>query len=138
MTKEKLLDELANRTWVGLKPSPLHGIGVFALRDIPKGCRSMFSDDPEEWVMLTFDEVEALPEYSRTLVETHCLYDEDHYYVPAYGFKKPDMSFYLNHSSTPNIVSVNDGQYFEATQDIPAGEELLVNYYGIVHVEGYD
>lgn len=138
MTKEKLLNELTNRTWVGLRPSTLHGTGVFALCDIPKGCRSMFSEDPGEWIKLSFNEVEQLPEHSRSLIETYCLYDEDHYYVPADGFKKPDLIFYLNHSSTPNIVSIEDGRYFEATRDIAAGEELLVNYYGIADVEGYD
>jgi len=36
--KQQLLDELINTTYVMLKPSPIAGIGVFAIRDIPKGC----------------------------------------------------------------------------------------------------
>lgn len=138
MKKEYLLEDLASRTWVTLKPSPLHGIGVFAIYDIPKGCRSLFSREEGEWIKLSFDEVENLPLHSRSLVETYCLYDEHHYYVPRDGFKKMDLVFYLNHSSAPNIVSINDGEYFEATRDIMAGEELLVNYNGLVDVEGYD
>ena len=39
MTKEELLDELTLETYVAIKPSPVHGIGVFAIADIPKGCR---------------------------------------------------------------------------------------------------
>ena len=52
MTKEELLQELAGNTWVMIKPSHIEGIGVFALRDIPEGCRSMFSKAmaDEKWI----------------------------------------------------------------------------------------
>lgn len=136
--KEKLLEELAHHTFAILKPSPLHGIGVFAIRDIPKGCRDIFSNTVGEWIKLPIAEVEKLPEHSRRLVETYCLYDEEHYFVPDYGFKVMDLVNYLNHSSSPNIRSVNEGEYFEALTDIPAGTELLINYEAIVEVEGYD
>jgi SET domain-containing protein len=43
-----------------------------------------------------------------------------------------DLVIYLNHSDTPNVISVNDGEYFEAIRDIAAGEELLVDYGTIV------
>ncbi|MES1215406.1 MAG: SET domain-containing protein-lysine N-methyltransferase, partial [Bacteroidota bacterium] len=111
-----------------LKPSALHGIGVFAIRDIPKGCRTIFSKGVGEWIKVPIADVEKLPEHSRSLIETYCLYDDDHYYVPDYGFKVMDIVNYLNHSSTPNIISVNDGEEFEALTDIKAGAELLVNY----------
>ncbi|MBL7731870.1 MAG: SET domain-containing protein [Chitinophagaceae bacterium] len=121
-----------------LKPSAVHGIGVFAIRNIPKGCRTIFSAHKNDWVKLPITDVEKLPEHSRNLVETYCLYDEENYYVPEYGFKIMDMVNYLNHSSTPNVCSVNDGEYFEALTDIPAGAELLVNYGNIVETEEYD
>lgn len=136
MNIKELLADL-KETYIMLKPSPVHGIGVFAIRDIPKGCRTMFSKDNGEWVKVPIAEIEALPESSRDLVETYCLYDEEHYYVPDYGFKKMDLVNYLNHSARPNVRSVNDGEFFEAITDIPAGQELLVNYEAIVKVEGY-
>ncbi len=136
MNVQELLADL-RETYIMLKPSPVHGIGVFAIRDIPKGCRTMFSKDSGEWIKLPIAEVEKLPEASKDLVETYCLYDEEHYYVPDYGFKKMDLVNYLNHSAQPNVRSVNDGEFFEAITDIPAGQELLVNYEAIVKVEGY-
>ncbi|HEY4151468.1 MAG TPA: SET domain-containing protein [Chitinophagaceae bacterium] len=136
MNVQELLADL-RETYIMLKPSPVHGIGVFAIRDIPKGCRTMFSKDSGEWIKLPIAEVEKLPEASKDLVETYCLYDEEHYYVPDYGFKKMDLVNYLNHSAKPNVRSVNDGEFFEAITDIPAGQELLVNYEAIVKVEGY-
>lgn len=137
MTKEKLLTELQRDTYVMLKPSPVHGIGVFAIRDIPKGCRTIFSTGVGEWIKISIKEVEALPTHSRNLIETYCLYDEENYFVPDYGFKLMDLVLYLNHSDKPNIASVNDGEFFEALRDIKEGEELLVNYGSIVEVEGY-
>lgn len=138
MTKEELLKELSQQTYVALKPSAVHGIGVFAITDIPKGCPHLFSKNIDNWIKLPIADVEKLPQHSRSLIETYCLYDEEYYFVPDYGFKVMDLVNYLNHSSSPNVVSVNDGEYFEALVDIPAGTELLINYGDIVEVEGYD
>jgi len=134
MTKEELLQELAGNTWVMLKPSPIEGIGVFALRHIPKGCRDMFGkpDDAGDWITVSKNEIETLPAHAQFLVGNYCLYDEENYFVPAHGFKKIDISLFLNHSDQPNIISVNDGDYFETTRDIKEGEELVIDYGGIV------
>lgn len=137
MTKEQLLQELSSNTWVMLKPSPIEGIGVFALRDIPKGCRDMFGkpDDAADWITVSKNEIETLPAHAQFLVGNYCLYDEENYFVPAQGFKKIDLSLFLNHSDGPNIISVNDGDYFEAIRDIKAGDELVIDYGGIVDGE---
>jgi SET domain-containing protein len=137
MTKEELLQELSGNTWVMIKPSPIEGIGVFALRDIPRGCRDMFGkpDDPGEWMTILKNEVETLPAHVQFLVGNYCLYDDENYFVPAQGFKKMDLSLFLNHSDEPNIISVNDGDYFETTRDIKEGEELVIDYGEIVDGE---
>jgi len=132
MTKDALLAQLKDDTYVMLKPSGIHGIGVFAIRPIPKGCRTIFSKEQGDWIKLPIADVESLPAHSRELVETYCLFDEENYYVPEYGFKLMDLVNYLNHSSNPNIVSINDGEAFEALRDIDTGEELMLNYGHIV------
>jgi hypothetical protein len=73
--------------------------------------------------------------HSKDLIENHCLFDEDHYFIPDYGFKLVDLVIYLNHSETPNVISLNDGEEFEAIRDIASGEELLVDYGTIVESE---
>jgi SET domain-containing protein len=139
MTKNELLNELRYHTYAMLKPSPVHGIGVFAIQDIPKGCREIFSKGHGKWITLSFIEAEKLPAHSRELIETYCLFDKENYYVPDYGLKVMDMVTYLNHSAAPNITSINHGEFFEAIRDIPAGEELLINYEHIVDdIEKYD
>lgn len=135
MNKEALLKELAASTYVMIKPSPLHGIGVFAIRDIPKGTKNIFSKGVGDWIKVSKEEVDALPQHSKDLIENHCLFDEDHYFIPDYGFKLVDLVIYLNHSETPNVISLNEGEEFEAIRDIANGEELLVDYGTIVESE---
>lgn len=135
MNKTELIRELNESHYVMIKPSGVHGIGVFAVRPIPKGCRSMFSKDPGEWVKLSFAEVEALPEASRYMIETYCLYDDWNYFVPATGFKTMDIALYLNHSDQANVASINEGDEFEAIRDIEIGEELFLDYGTIVDWE---
>ncbi|MEZ5028268.1 MAG: SET domain-containing protein [Ferruginibacter sp.] len=120
-----------------IRPSPIEGIGVFAIQDIPKGCRSMFTkpNDEEKWINISKNEVAALPAHAKALIENYCLYDERDYFVPDYGFKKMDLVNFLNHSDTPNIISINEGEFFEAIRDIKKGEELLIDYGEIVDGE---
>lgn len=132
MNKKDLLYELAHATFATLRPSGVHGIGVFAIRDIPKGTKNIFSSDDAEWHKISRKEVDDLPAHAKELVENHCLYDDDHYFIPEYGFKLFDMAVFLNHSDTPNIRSVNDGAHFEAIRDIASGEELFLDYGTIV------
>jgi SET domain-containing protein len=133
MTKAELIAELAN-TYIMLKPSPVQGIGVFAIKDIPKSCRQMFSkpDVNDIWITLSKTEVGTLPPHAKFMVQNYCLFDDENYFVPDYGFKKIDLSLFLNHSNTPNIISINDGDYFESIRDIKAGEELFIDYGEIV------
>jgi SET domain-containing protein len=124
---EELLAELG-KVYLRLLPSPVHGIGVFAVRDIPKGCRDMFSKDNGEWIKVPVAEVEKLPDHTKELVYNYCTYDSDHYYIEKYGLKRFDISCFLNHSEEPNIKVINDGEFFEASRDIKAGEEIFINY----------
>jgi len=134
VTKEELLYELTGNTWVMIRPSPIEGIGVFALQDIPKGCRSMFSQaiEQEQWIPIAKTDVDKLPAHAKALIENYCLYDDENYFVPDYGFKKMDLVNFLNHSETPNVISINDGEFFEAIRDIKQGEELVIDYGEIV------
>ena len=133
--KDKLLLELQHHTFAMLKPSPLHGIGVFAITAIKKGEQKIFSSHEAEWIEVSKEEVDALPLHAKVMVENHCLFNETHYYIPEYGFKVFDLAVYLNHADQPNLVSINDGEYFEALRDIEVGEELLIDYGTIVDSE---
>ncbi len=134
MTKAQLLAELSANTYVMLKPSPIEGIGVFAIKHIPKGCTQMFSKPcaNDKWVTVTKQEVVTLPPHAQFIIGNYCLFDDKNYFIPDTGFKKIDLSLFLNHADTPNIISINDGDYFEAIRDITPGEELFIDYGEIV------
>lgn len=127
-SKLTLIESLTEDHYLMLKPSGIHGIGVFAIRTIPEGCKTLFSSDPGEWITLSKMEFESLPTHAKILIENYCLFDLDHYYVPAHGFKQMDLSFFLNHSDQPNLRSVLDGAYFETIREIQEGEELTLDY----------
>ena len=138
MTKHELLQELQHETFIALEPSGIHGIGVFAICDIPKGFKQLFSKNNGSWIELDFEEATQLPAHVREFIETYYLYDEEKYFIPDHGCKVMDMANYLNHSNTPNIISVNEGEYFETLREIKKGEELFVDYGEIVDgVEDY-
>lgn len=133
--KEKLMSLLRSNTLIALRPSPIQGIGVFAITDIEAGRGGLFSDDNSEWVSIPKQEVATLPEHSRFMVENHCLYDDENYFIPEYGFKLIDPVIFLNHSDQPNLRSINDGQDFITLRAIRAGEELFIDYGEIVEHE---
>ena len=137
MNKAELLNELVKDSYVMLRPSTVAGVGVFAIRDIPKGCRDMFSkpDPSDHWITVNKSVVESLPDHARLLIENYCLFDKTNYFIPDYGFKKIDLSLFLNHSDSPNIISIQDGEYFETTRNISKGEELFLDYGEIVEDE---
>ena len=138
MTKDQLLQELAHEMQIALQPSGIHGIGVFAITAIPKGCKTIFSGNAVDWIPISFEESEQLPAHVKEFIETYYLYDDKNYFIPDHGCKVMDMANYLNHSSTPNIISENEGEYFETLREIKKGEELLVDYGKIVAgTEGY-
>ncbi len=125
---------LRAQSYVMLRPSPIAGVGVFAIRDIPRGCRDMFSPPgaDDDFVAVPRSMIDAEPPHVRALVENYCLYDDSTYWVPREGFRRLDLSLYLNHSDAPNVQSVDDGAYFEALRDIAAGEELTIDYGELV------
>ena len=131
MTKEKLLLDIRD-TYLQLRPSSVSGIGVFAIQDIPKGFRNMFSKDNGEWMKIPISEVDLLPDYSKDMISNYCVFDKEFYYIQDYGFKKMDLVSFLNHSDNPNVISVKNGEFFEALVDIKTGEELFVDYADIV------
>ncbi|MGI3899999.1 MAG: SET domain-containing protein [Janthinobacterium lividum] len=103
-------------------PSPIHGIGVFAVRAVPEGT-VVWRYDPAFDRIVTDDEVTRSPAGFRA-------------YLDAYAYPAADLdgaivlccdhAKFLNHSETPNtaerpFLSV-------ASRPIAAGEEITCDY----------
>ena len=108
-----------------------HGVGVVAIRDIPKGTDPFKNCDPFGSVMqISEKEFEAYdaPAEAKELVRDFCALQGGYYFVPTYGIDAIDKSYFLNHSPKPNMVTKDKGETFIAIRRIKAGEELCANY----------
>jgi hypothetical protein len=113
------------RVYTRLKPSKIHGVGVFAIRKIRKGTR-LFFDDLDEMVWVKEAKVKRLPNELAKLYEDFSPYKDGRFGCPR-NFNRLTMAWYLNESTDPNVRCT--GSYdFEALEDIKAGEELTINY----------
>lgn len=115
-----MIDHINSTVWATLRPSPIHGIGVFAIRDIPKGTQ-ITSIETAIFQVLREDFSKILPEI-RSIILDRTLFAKD---FPLF-FKSPnrnqDLRAYMNHSNTPN----SDGE--KALIDIRKDEEITEDY----------
>jgi SET domain-containing protein len=108
-----------------LQPSRIHGVGVFAIKDIPKGT-SIFPEDNEELVWIHKRMFRNLEPEARKLYDDFCIIRGDLYGCPR-SFNRLTPAWYFNESSTPNVAA--DKAYrFYALRGIKKGEELTVDY----------
>ena len=127
LSKEQQLNDLCNKVKCTLKPSPIHGIGVFALRDIQKGAR-MYCVPMEKPYLYTlnlndlkqFDTV--FPEIKELiLARWPNVVNRQPFLSPNYDAR---LISFMNHSDTPNYDPKTD----TALRDIKAGEEVTEDY----------
>lgn len=108
-----------------------HGVGVIAIRTIPKGTDPFKNADPAGDVLeipkADLDAFDA-PEETKEMVRDFCALQDDTYFVPSYGIDALTKFYFLNHSKKPNMMTPDKGETFITMRDIVAGEELTANY----------
>lgn len=104
-----------------LGPSRIHGLGLFARRDIPAGTVLWRFHAPFD---VAFDEsdLEPLPEPTRAAVLKYSYLDAARGRYVLCG----DDARFMNHSDTPNTRE--DPEATVAIRDIAAGEEITCDY----------
>ncbi len=108
-----------------------HGVGLVAIRTIPKGIDPLKNADPFGSVIkITKEELDAYPadEEAKCLVRDFCAMQNGVYYVPSYGIDALTKNYYLNHSKKPNMVTSDKGETFYSARTIKKGEELTADY----------
>lgn len=102
--------------WCKLAPSPIHGVGVFAIRDIPKGTELAGGGDYYE----RGNEADILPEIMALMRDRWCRLDACEV-LPNPNWDAVLQRF-MNHSKAPN----SDGVH--ALEDIRKGDEITEAY----------
>jgi hypothetical protein len=130
MNRKQTVKRILRESYCRLAPSPIHGLGVFAVRYIPKGIDpfTVGMRYPRSWVAITPAEFKHARAGVRSLLASLFVPDVDGAFrVPALGANLVDIGLYLNHSARPNMRTV-DGHRFVTRRRIPAGAELTVDY----------
>lgn len=106
------------------------GRGVFAKKDITKG------------TVIDIAHVVPIPnkdykKIRKTILYNYCYIWEDPKHTPEFtNAITLSISQFINHSYDPNVIYLydykNQAIEFSALKDIAKGEELLVNYNGLV------
>lgn len=106
-----------------LAPSTLHGIGVFADEDIPKGA-IVYRHTPELDIQLTDEQFRALEQAEQETILHYGYRDKR---TGLYRLDHDDIRF-VNDSRNPNIGYEEDSGNIIALREIAHGEELTQSY----------
>ncbi len=105
--------------------SRLHGVGVIAIRDIPRGT-CLFTGESERVAWMSRAAVRRLPAAIRALYEDFGMVWGERIGVPP-SLNMLSVGWYVNHSERPNVEADDDGRFF-ARRRIRAGEEITADY----------
>ena len=129
------MDEVGVRLPVGphmllvkteVRPSTIHGLGLFAGEFIPKG-KVIWEFEPGFDLAIDKEKIDNLPPIPRKWFQhyAHLSRKNGKYTLSV------DNDRYINHSSNPNTEDIDTGREELATvalRDIEAGEELTCDY----------
>lgn len=128
MNNAHLIAEAYNEIYCKLAPSPIHGVGVFAIKEIPSN--TVIFRSKIEWVEVPTKFLHRINANVADLYESLLYKDEvrEIIYIPKTGFSSIDISFYLNHSATPNCRYDLELDFIVSKREILVGEELTFDY----------
>lgn len=130
--KKEILNNLKN-TYCRLKPSKIDGIGVFAIKDIPKGKNPFLKTKNNKWRKFNMSEFKKIDKGVIKMIDDFFVIEKNNtVYIPETGLNGIDISFFVNNSKNPNLKIIEDGKNealnFKTIKKIEKDEELTVSY----------
>lgn len=127
MNHEATIDYLNSAVCVRIAPSKIHGVGIMAIRELPKGKRLYLDNLPQTYELPYANFGKLFKEVRAIVVERWPGV------VNGSRFAYPDSRYqaYMNHSDDPNYDIATD----TLIKDMKEGEEITENYRKI---EGWE
>lgn len=135
LTSAMVIQHLRRDVYIRLQVSATHGIGVFAIRDIPVGIDPFqereldthFIKVPSSRIM----DDPLIPSGVKKYVHDMCSCKSGLFLFPQFGMNGIMPLYYLNHSENPNVENTTEesgATYFRTIRAIQEGEELTADY----------
>ena len=122
----RVIHNIKENTWARIKPSRIHGVGVFSIRNIKAGT-SIFPETNTHFEFITWNQLGHVTPAVRRMIHDFFVDNEFGFWCPNHSLNQLNISFYLNHSLDPNCYHNESGEIF-AIKDIRIGMELTLNY----------
>jgi SET domain len=114
-----------NDVYTRIMRSPISGVGVFAIRSIPRGTY-IFEPDDGPITRVKKNKIVGLSPAIVELYRDFCVLRNDEYTCPL-SFNGITPSWFLNESKLPNVAADLSLKFY-AIRDIKIGEELTADY----------
>ncbi len=133
MKKDAIINDLENNIYCRIQRSPIHGVGVFAIKNIPKGVNPFVTYGDVDVIPVPEKEImenKKIPDAVKEMVKAFYVIQNGAIYCDARSLNEINITYFLNHSNAPNldVEDVNEESLFTAKRDIAAGEELTSDY----------
>ena len=128
MDRDGILENLRYGTYARIQRSQIHGIGVIAIRDMPKGVDPFPGSKASQFIELDERALTGIDMEVVCYFKDFLVLRNGKWLVPDFGLNGMDISWYMNHSENPNVVMFGDMLEFVTLREIKKGEELTINY----------
>jgi len=129
MIKDKNKEFLKNikNVYCRIKPSKINGVGVFAIKNIPKNINPFQKLTKSKWLKLNINLMKKIDKNVLNMIKGFFAIKKDGtFWAPKGGLNDINISFFMNNSNNPNVNILGDE--FKTYRIIKKGEELTINY----------
>jgi len=141
LENKRTFERLRDQVYCRLQPSDIHGIGVFAIKDIPLGVCPWSTPNHHYsggTVKLPINELNKLSDDTREMLLDYNLLSKSGVFIHPKELEVFHMTQFLNGSKDPNLeLDPLTDTIFKTIKEIKKGEELTVDYHKCLEGTGF-